>query len=186
MPEPIRNRIQGHRRVRAGDLVPHEFNFRLHPEDQKAALQALYREVGFARSLLAYELPDGRLKLLDGHLRRDLDPDMEVDVEVLDVNDDEARALLLSIDPLAALAQTQEQLHERLRELTPTESEDLRAAWEAAARACLEGPAGRDRPAVESVPEQWFVLVTCRDEEEQVALLERLGREGLECRAILS
>jgi hypothetical protein len=141
MSEPIRNRIQGHRRVRAGDLVPPEFNFRVHPEGQRAALQALCREVGFARSLLAYELPEGRLKLLDGHLRRDLDPDLEVDVEVLDVTDYEARALLLSIDPLAALAETQEQLHERLLELTPTDSEDLRAAWEAAARACLEGPA---------------------------------------------
>jgi hypothetical protein len=114
MPDPVRNRIKAHRRIRAGDLVPHELNFRLHPEQQRAALQALYREVGFARSLLAYELPDGRLKLLDGHLRRDLDPDMLVDVEVLDVNDDEARALLLSLDPLAALAQTQEQLHNRL------------------------------------------------------------------------
>jgi hypothetical protein len=186
MPEPIRNRIQGHRRVRAGDLVPHEFNFRLHPEGQRAALQALYREVGFARSLLAYELPDGRLKLLDGHLRRDLDPDMEVEVEVLDVTDAEARALLLSIDPLAALAQTQEQLHERLLELTPPDSEDLRAAWEVAARACLEGPAERDRPRVETVPEQWFVLVTCRDEKQQVELLGRLIGEGLECRAILS
>ncbi len=86
---------------------------------QRKALQDLYTEVGFARSLLAYELPDGRLKLLDGHLRRDLDPDMEVDVEVLDVNDAEARALLLSIDPLAALAQTQQQLRDRLLELTP-------------------------------------------------------------------
>jgi hypothetical protein len=92
------------------------------------ALEALYREVGFARGLLAYELPDGRLKLLDGPLRRDLDPDMEVEVEVLDLTDEEARALLLSIDPLAALAQTQEELHERLQELTPVKSEDLRAA----------------------------------------------------------
>jgi hypothetical protein len=32
------------------------------------------KDVGFARSLLAYELPDGRLKLLDGHLRRDGSP----------------------------------------------------------------------------------------------------------------
>src|SRR5437016_7437705 len=92
MQNQIRNRIKDHRRVRAGDLVPHELNFRTHPEHQKAALQALYAEVGFARSPLAYELPDGRLKLIDGHLRRDLNPDMEVDVEVLDVNDDEARA----------------------------------------------------------------------------------------------
>src|SRR5215216_1430979 len=105
--QPIRNRIKGHRRVRAGDLVPHEWNFRTHPELQRTALAALYAQVGFARSLLAYELPDGRLKLIDGHLRRDLDPDMEVDVEVLNVHEDEARVLLLSIDPLAALAQTQ-------------------------------------------------------------------------------
>ena len=94
MPQPIRNRIQGHRRVRAGDLVPHEFNFRLHPESQRAALEALYNEVGFARSLLAFELPDGRLKLIDGHLRRDLAPDMEVDVEILDVTGLPGKALL--------------------------------------------------------------------------------------------
>src|SRR3954469_2274017 len=128
--QPIRNRIKEHRRVRAGDLVPHEWNYRTHPEMQRDALLALYQEVGFARSLLAYELPDGRLKLLDGHLRRDLDPDMEVDVEVLDVTDEEARALLLSLDPLAALAETQEQLHDRLLELTPTASPELQTAWE--------------------------------------------------------
>src|SRR4029077_13380974 len=120
MLNPIRNRIKGHRRVRAGDLVPHEWNFRLHPEMQRAALLALYQEVGFARSLLAYELPDGRLKLIDGHLRRDMDPDMEVEVEVLDVNDDEAGELLLSIDPLVSLGRMQEQLYERLRQMTPT------------------------------------------------------------------
>src|SRR5207249_6409445 len=84
-----------HRRVRAGDLVPHERNWRNHPDSQREALQALYDEVGFARSLLAYELPDGRLKLIDGHLRRELDPDMLMDVEVLNVDDEEARKLLL-------------------------------------------------------------------------------------------
>src|SRR5437763_14370771 len=119
MPDPVRNRIKAHRRVRAGDLVPHEWNFRTHPGLQRAALQALYREVGFARSLLAFELPDGRLKLIDGHLRRDLDPDMEVEVEILDVTEDEARTLLLSIDPLAALAVEQQELHDRLLELVP-------------------------------------------------------------------
>ena len=114
------------------------------PSEQQGALPALYREVGFARSLLAYELPDGRLKLIDGHLRRDLDPDMEVDVEVLDVNDDEARALLLSIDPLAALAETQEQLHHRLLELTPAPRPELQAAWQAAA--ARAGRRRADRP----------------------------------------
>ena len=55
---------------------------------------------------------------------------MLVDVEVLDVNDDEARALLLSIDPLASLAETQESLHRRVPELTPAPSSpELELAW---------------------------------------------------------
>jgi hypothetical protein len=186
MSTPVRNRIKAHRRVRAGDLIPHELNFRLHPEMQRAALQALYAEVGFARSLLAYELPDGRLKLLDGHLRRDLDPNMEVEVEILDVNDAEARALLLSIDPLAALAETQEQLHNRLRELTPTASPDLQAAWEATVNPELEALTTPQWPGPQSIPEQYLVLVTCRDEKQQAELLERFHREGLECKALLS
>ena len=65
---------------------------------------ATAKEIGFARSLLAYALADGRLKLIDGHLRAEMNPDQEVDVEVLDVNDAEAKALLLAIDPLAQLA----------------------------------------------------------------------------------
>ena len=182
----IRNRIKDHRRVRAGDLVPHELNFRLHPELQKAALEALYREVGFARSLLAYELPDGRLKLLDGHLRRDLDPDMEVEVEILDVTEEEARVLLLSIDPLAALADTQTQLQDRLLELTTSAPAELQAAWQAAAEACLAAPEAPARRGVETVPEQFLVLITCRDEPHQVELLRRFQAEGLECRALLS
>jgi hypothetical protein len=186
MQQAIRNRIKAHRRVRAGDLVPHELNFRLHPDLQRAALQALYKEVGFARSLLAYEMPDGRLKLLDGHLRRDLDPDMEVDVEILDVNNEEARTLLLSIDPLAALATRQSQLHERLLEITPTESEELKAAWQAAAEANLKKLAERETPEVVMGAEQFLVLLTCANEKQQVELLERFQREGLECRALVA
>src|SRR5262249_43359792 len=159
-------------------------NFRTHPELQRDALRALYARVGFARSLLAYELPDGRLKLIDGHLRRDLDPDMEVDVEVLDVDDEEARALLLSIDPLAALAQTQAQMQQRLLELTPTDSLELQAAWQVAAAGVL----AEAKPAkrIDSIPEQFLVLVTCRNEKQQVELLQRFKREGLDCKALLS
>jgi hypothetical protein len=181
--QPIRNRIKGHRRVRAGDLVPHEWNFRTHPELQRAALEALYAQVGFARSLLAYELPDGRLKLIDGHLRRDIDPDMEVEVEVLDVSEEEAKTLLLSIDPLAALAETQEQLRDRLLELTPTDSAELRAAWQAAAEGLLEEKPQR---GFDDIPEQFLLLVTCRDEKHQVELLQRFKGEGIQVKALVS
>jgi hypothetical protein len=184
----VRNRIKGHRRVRAGDLVPHELNYRFHPAHQRAALDAVYREIGFARSLLAYELPDGKLKLIDGHLRRDLDPDMEVEVEILDINDAEARALLLSIDPLAELALLQDQIHQRLMDLTPTESTDLQALWQetqAGIDALQEKPDKQPaRPPI--LEEQFLVLVPCRDEKQQVELLQRFQREGLACKALLS
>jgi hypothetical protein len=191
----IRNRIKGHRRVRAGELVPHELNFRRHPEFQRRALGAVYEQVGFARSLLAYELPDGRLKLLDGHLRRDLDPDMEVDVEVLDLTDEEARILLLSIDPLAALAETQQQLHERLMELTPVDDADLRAAWQVAAAQAADAPVAPWNDSANGTPgmkaeqtirEQFYVILECRDEPHQVELLKRFAAEGFKCKAALA
>jgi hypothetical protein len=188
---PVRNRIKAHVRVRAGDLVPHELNPRLHPEAQRRALEALYREVGFARSLLAYELPDGRLKLIDGHLRRDMDPDMPVDVEVLDVDDAEARALLLSIDPLAQLAEHDQQALERLRGLAHTESDALANLWDAVGRAgeAVRGAveeAGDSRHRRDDVPEQFLILVECPDEATQAALLERFQKEGLRCKALVS
>ena len=39
---------------------------------------------------------------------------------------------------------------------------------------------------LQDVPEQWLVLVTCRDKKQQVELLERFRREGVECRALVS
>ena len=191
MPEPIRNRIKRHVRMRAGDLVPHELNPRTHPEAQRKALADLYVQVGFARSLLAYELPDGRLKLIDGHLRRDLAPDMEVEVEVLDVNDDEARALLLSIDPLARLAEYDRDTLDRLRQASHTDSAALADLWDSIAHSCaaVEDTLARarsDQPAPDSLPEQYLILVECPDEPTQLALLERFRQEGLTCRALLS
>jgi hypothetical protein len=184
MPPAIRNRIKGHRRVRAADLLPHEWNYRLHPDHQRDALAALYRKIGFARSLLAYELPDGRLKLIDGHLRRDMDPDMEVEVEILDVTESEARELLLSIDPLVQLGQMQQQLDDRLRQTTPTANPELQALWQEAARQSVEDLERARKPIGQEVPAQFMVLVMCKDEKQQVQLIERFLAEGLHCKAL--
>jgi len=187
----IRNRIQRHVRVRAGDLVPHELNPRRHSDAQRQTLAELYREIGFARSLLAYQLPDGRLKLIDGHLRQSLDPEMVVDVEILDVNDAEARALLLSLDPLAQLADYDISALEQLRSLTPTDSDALANLWACIAQAndaveeTLHNSGASAKKDVE-VPEQFLILVECTSEEEQVRLLERFQADGLKCKPLLS
>jgi hypothetical protein len=182
-----RNRIKRHATVRAGDLVPHELNPRIHPESQRAALLALYEEIGFARSLLAYELPDGRLKLIDGHLRASLDPEQNVEVEVLDVSDAEACRLLLAIDPLAQLAQNDAQTLAELRALAEPDSPAVRQLWQAVEEAGQAVGAALEKARRRAeLPEQWLVLVECSSEQEQTALLERFQREGLKCRALLS
>jgi hypothetical protein len=181
----MRNRIKSHRRVRAGDLVPHELNPRLHTDAQRAALKLLYEEIGFARSLLVYELADGRFKLIDGHLRRDMTPDEIVDVEVLDVSDAEARALLLAIDPLAQLAGYDDKLLEELREITERDSAAIKSLWQALGEAeKAERETLRRAAAEDDAPEpRFFVLVECEDEEQQRELLGRFQAEGLKCEA---
>jgi hypothetical protein len=181
----VRNRIREHRRVRAGDLIPHELNWRRHPRHQRAALEALFKEVGYARSLLAYELPDGRLKLIDGHLRRDIDPDMLVDVEVLDVNDADARKLLLSIDSLASLAEAEADAIEQLASMTSAGEDILNDLWRSLTRQAATARAALPDTKTK-LREQYMILVECADEAEQVLLLERWQADGIRCRALIS
>lgn len=181
---PPRNRIVRHVRVRADSLVPHELNPRIHSDAQRAALAHLYQEIGFARSLLAYELPDGRLKLIDGHLRADMSPDHEVEVEVLDVTDAEARALLLAIDPLAQLAGYDAQMLEDLRAQAEKDSQAIKSLWELLEQSARQTKQTLDQAA--ELPEQFLIVVECQDEAEQKDLLKRFQDEGLTCQAKVS
>jgi hypothetical protein len=90
----IRDRIVELRRVAARELIPNPRNWRRHPARQAAALRGVLEEVGYADALLARELPDGRLMLVDGHLRAETTPDQLVPVLVLDVDEAEANKLL--------------------------------------------------------------------------------------------
>src|ERR1700730_15177788 len=105
----IRDRIKELRRVRASELVPNPKNWRRHPKEQAAALRALLNEIGYADALIARELPDGRLQLLDGHLRAETTPDELVPVLVLDVTEQEGDKILATLDPLATMAQASEE-----------------------------------------------------------------------------
>jgi hypothetical protein len=103
----VRDRVKELRRVKASELRPSPSNWRTHPAAQRDALRGLLAEVGFAGALLARELDDGTLELIDGHLRAETLPDAEVPVLVLDVDAAEARKLLATYDPIAAMAQAE-------------------------------------------------------------------------------
>lgn len=123
----IRNRNLGVRRVRACDLVPHPLNWRQHPKAQQDALRAVLEEVGFVGTLLASELPDGRLGLIDGHLRTETLPNEEVDVMVVDLSPEEAAKVLATHDPLAAMAEANAEALDKLLREVQTGDEALAA-----------------------------------------------------------
>jgi len=100
----IRDRITDFRRVPASQLIPNPLNWRRHPAAQQDALKGVLDEIGFADAVIARETPVG-LELIDGHLRADVMGDDEVPVLVVDLNADEALQLLLTLDPLAMMAE---------------------------------------------------------------------------------
>jgi hypothetical protein len=126
----IKDRIRELRRVKASDLVPNPRNWRVHPKEQTAALKGLLQEIGYAGALLARELPDGKLMLIDGHLRRDTTPTSIVPVLVLDVTEAEADKILLTFDPLSAMAQADKTIIDELLKTVRTESEAVGALLE--------------------------------------------------------
>lgn len=101
----IRDRIRELRRVPASELRPNPKNWRTHPEAQANALRGLLSEVGIADAVLARELEDGTLMLLDGHLRAETLGNELVPVLVLDVDEAEGDKVLATLDPLAAMAE---------------------------------------------------------------------------------
>jgi hypothetical protein len=100
----IRNRIREMRLVRAGELLPNPRNWRLHPKLQREAMQGLLEELGYTDALIARQLPEGGLMLLDGHLRAEITPDTVVPVLIVDVTAEEADKILLTLDPIGAMA----------------------------------------------------------------------------------
>jgi hypothetical protein len=185
-PNPqFRDRIRELRRVRASELMPNPRNWRLHPASQRAALAGVLAEIGFADALLARELPNGRLELVDGHLRAETAPDQLVPVLVLDVDEAEANKILLTLDPLAAKAEpSPEHLDSLLREVATNS-----AAVEAMLAELATEVGILNEPPLISIPEyveRFCVVIECPSESEQVALLARLESEGLECRALIA
>jgi hypothetical protein len=104
-------------------LVPNPKNWRRHPKAQAAALRGLLDEIGYSDALLVRELPDRKLMLIDGHLRAETTPDAQVPVLVLDLNEEESDKLLLTLDPLAAMAEADSERIGRLLETVRTDNQ---------------------------------------------------------------
>jgi hypothetical protein len=104
---------------------------------------------------------------------------------VLDVDEAEANKILLTLDPLSAMAEaSREQLDALLAEV-----ETGSAAVESMLAELAEDAGIASEAAPLSTPdyvERFCVVIECPSEAEQAALLARLEDEGLECRALIA
>lgn len=196
----IRDRIKELRRVPAGALRPNPRNWRTHSPRQRDALRGVLAEVGYAGALLARELADGTLELVDGHLRLQATPDAVVPVLVLDVNEAEAAKLLATFDPLSAIAGVDQALLDDLVRQVETDNAAVRGLLDSIAPTTLDNFAGNTESACSpsdgqrssntssaapTIREVFQVVAQCADEDSQRELYERLRGEGYECKLLL-
>lgn len=167
----VRDRIVELRRVSARLLRPNPHNWRLHPKAQREALRGVLAEVGYADALIARRNEDGSLEIIDGHLRAETTPDMEVPVLVLDVTKEEAEKLLAALDPLAAMAGKDEEMLRDLLKGIETDNEALKTLFETLVP--LDPKEGLTDP--DDVPEPPAVAETTRGD------LYLLGEHRLLC-----
>jgi hypothetical protein len=167
------------------ELEANPQNWRTHPDSQRAGLSAVMAEVGWAGALLYNERTS---RLIDGHLRSELaSEDALLPVLIGSWTEDQERLILLTLDPLAALAETDETRLSVALDQVKSSDESVTAL--------LHQIAGVDPIFAEQKPMRaaakldqltYRLLVQCKDETEQAALLARLEGEGLKCKVMIS
>ena len=112
-----------------------------------------------------------------------------VPVLVLDVDEQEADKILLTHDPLAAMATVSDEQLQALLADVQTESAACVRSWMSLSlplkprRRMLLAAAANDRPEVD-VPESYQVVVECGDEANQQAIYTQMRGEGYRCRVL--
>jgi hypothetical protein len=72
----------------------------------------------------------------------------------------------------------------QLTAITRADAQVLNDFWKSLASEPQPTPAANDEPA--ALPEQFLILVECRDEAHQTELLRKFDAEGLSCKPLIS
>jgi hypothetical protein len=126
MTETWEQRIVGHAEVDPATLKAHPGNWRVHPTKQRSAMGDVLGDLGWIQGILVNQRSG---YVLDGHMRLDMavrTGQATVPVTYVDLSDEEEMRVLATLNPLGALAGTDEGKRAALRELMHTERESLR------------------------------------------------------------
>jgi len=158
-----RSRIVGTGEEAPGALIANERNWRTHPKAQRAALAGVLDEVGYVATVLVNRRTG---RLVDGHLRVDLAlsrREAAIPVTYVDLSPEEEAIVLASLDPLSAMAGTDDEKIRALLASVSIESEALAAMLAGLAprvtTAGLTDPDDIPEPPDEATPEEEDAVV---------------------------
>ncbi len=110
----IKNRIVGSADVDPKEVKLNAKNWRKHPKNQRDALEGVLKEVGWVQEVIVNKTTGN---LLDGHLRVSLAIDKKeasIPVKYVELSEQEEILILATIDPIGAMAVSDQQLLEQL------------------------------------------------------------------------
>lgn len=121
-------RIKERKTLKAGELLDHPENWRIHTLFQTESVRAILNEYGIVDTLKAYYSPKYKgYVLLNGHLRKSLNANAEWPVDILDITDEEASDLLMFLDRTTGWAQTDALKLDQLAVSLSTQSPEILA-----------------------------------------------------------
>ena len=100
------SRIVGRGDVPPGEIIPHRYNWRRHPDRQREALEGVLDNIGWIQDVIVNRRTG---HLIDGHLRVELAlrrKEPSVPVVYVDLSEREEAIALASLDPISAMAET--------------------------------------------------------------------------------
>jgi hypothetical protein len=131
--ESWRNRIVGEDTCDPSQLLANPYNWRIHPHEQELALRGILDEVGWVQRVIVNKRTG---HVVDGHLRVATaisKGETAVPVLYVDLTEDEEKKVLLTIDPVGAMAVMDADKFKELLAEVEFASEDAKKSIEAAA-----------------------------------------------------
>lgn len=180
-----RSRIVETANVDPMKLIPNPRNWRVHTREQKAAMVDMLDQVGWVQNVIVNKRTG---IVVDGHLRVDIARERHeasIPVVYVDLTDREEALVLASIDPLSAMAGTDQgaiesllneltvdgaALTAMLATLTPTRFDPIPAKWKAPTEAMIAATtdrletAFRDKATAEIATHVEVICPACGEE----------------------
>lgn len=182
-----KNRIVGYEDADPTTLKANSRNWRLHPVSQKRAFKQVADDIGWVDDVIvnlrtSKEWGDqqGTKTLVDGHLRVELaleQGERTVPVKHVDLSPDEEALVLVTFDPLGAMAKMDMNRLDSLVEDTKKGHEELMKAVH-----CLGGGKDDSTPKIKSL--EYQILVSCTGEKDQAMKMRELESGGYECKPL--